>query len=187
MSPSATCEQDFPQALAHSVVAHSELTQVTDLLAMFAGVPSTTPASGLTWFTLITAPSSATGLVVSRVVTTPVPNERLTHTLGGSAAPSRHISAVPAVTAALPEPPKHGLSGNNVDNLDEIKEDLDDSLMLEGRDVQALFSATSTIAPDEPATNARKRSNQKRTRITKHDRKLAVAKTLAFSRPDPKP
>jgi len=45
LSPSATCVQDSPQALANPVVASSDLTQVTDLLALFAGVASTTPAA----------------------------------------------------------------------------------------------------------------------------------------------
>jgi len=110
MSPAATCGKDSPQALAHSVVANSELTQVTDLLAMFAGVTSTTPASDSTWSTLITTPSSGTGLVVSRVVATPVPTQRLTHSLGGSAVPLRPMDEVPSVTVPQAQPHGQGLT-----------------------------------------------------------------------------
>ena len=45
LSTSATCWQDSPQAFTTSAVALSVPTQVTDLLAWFAGVVSTTPAA----------------------------------------------------------------------------------------------------------------------------------------------
>jgi len=61
----------------------------------------------------------------------------------------------------------------------------DDSLMLEGRDVQDLSSSTSILAPDESSNNVRKRRNKKRPRITKSARKLGVTTTLTFSQPDP--
>jgi len=54
-------------ALKHPVVVPSELIQVTDFLTLFAGVVSTTPAALQKWPTLLTTPSSATGIVVSRV------------------------------------------------------------------------------------------------------------------------
>ena len=68
LSPSATCEQDSPQVLAHSVVAHSDLTEVIDLLAMYAGVASTTPADILAWPIPLTTTSSATGFEVHELL-----------------------------------------------------------------------------------------------------------------------
>ena len=156
-------------------MAHSELIQVTDLLTLFAGVASTPLASGPTWSTLINIPSSATELVVSQLATTLVGTQRLCHALGGSAAPSIHMSTASAVIAPVPEPPGHGLSGEDIDDLYDIHEDLDDSLMLEGSDVQDLSCAS---LHDEPANNTRKRTNKKRPRTNKHAHKLAMATAL---------
>ena len=44
LPPSTSCGQVSPEPLACPLVAPSELTQMTDLLALFAGVVSTTPA-----------------------------------------------------------------------------------------------------------------------------------------------
>ena len=91
-----------------------------------------------------------------------------------------HMSTACAVTAPVPEPPGHRLNGKDTDDLHNIHEDLEDSLMLEGRDMQALSCASSRIEPGEP-------TNNKRPRTTKHARTLAVATTLAYGRADPKP
>jgi hypothetical protein len=48
-----------------------------------------------------------------------------------------HMSTACAVTAPVPEPPGHRLNGKDTDDLHNIHEDLEDSLMLEGRDMQA--------------------------------------------------
>jgi len=86
---------------------------VTDLLALLAGVASTTPVVFSTWPTPLPTPSSEAGVfVVPRVGTVPAPTQRLSHALGGPAAPSRHMSAVSAVTAPLAKSCGHGLSGN---------------------------------------------------------------------------
>jgi hypothetical protein len=98
-----------------------------------------------------------------------------------------HMSTACAVTAPVPEPPGHRLNGKDTDDLHNIHEDLEDSLMLEGRDMQALSCVSSRIEPGEPANNIRKRTNNKRPRTTKHARKLAVATLLAYCRADPKP
>ena len=51
--------------------------------------------------------------VVPRIVgAVSAPTRRLSHALGGPTAPSRHITAVSAVTAPLAQSPSHGLSGN---------------------------------------------------------------------------
>ena len=57
------CGQDSPQTLAHPVVAPSEMIQVTDLLALFAGVTSTTPVAAQTMSTPRTTSFSVPGLV----------------------------------------------------------------------------------------------------------------------------
>jgi len=49
LPPLPTCRQASPEPLACLLVAPSELTQVTDLLALFAGVVSTTPTQPRTW------------------------------------------------------------------------------------------------------------------------------------------
>jgi len=67
-----------------------------------SGVVSTIPTDLWTRPTPITTPSSRTGLEASRVASAPAPTQRLSHTLGGPATPSRHISAVSAVTARSP-------------------------------------------------------------------------------------
>jgi len=94
------------------------------------------------------------------------------------------MSEASFMTTPLAKSPGHVLSNKDANNLDEFQQDPDNSLLLEERD---LSSATSRIAPDEPANNARKQNNKKRPKTTKHARKLAVATTLGFSRLDPKP
>jgi len=59
-------------------------------------------------------PSSGTGLKTSYLATASALTQRLSHALGGPATPSRHMSAVSAVTGPLPKSPGHGLSGNKV-------------------------------------------------------------------------
>jgi len=77
LPPSTSCGQASPQPLACPLVAPSELTQLTGLLALFAGVVSTTPAVVLTWPTLLTTPSSEEGVfVVPRVGAVPAPTQR---------------------------------------------------------------------------------------------------------------
>ena len=94
-------------------MAPSELTQVTDLLALFAGVVSTTPVVVSTWPTSLTTPSSEQGVfVVPRIRTVPAPTQRLSHALGGTAAPSRNMSVVAPVTAPLAKSSGHGLGDN---------------------------------------------------------------------------
>jgi len=105
--------QDSPQALARPAVEQAELTQGTDLLALFAGVASTTPVAAWSVPTPLTTTSSSTGLVVSGVATAPAPTQRLSHALGGYAAPSRHTPAVSAATAPLAKSPGQGLCGPN--------------------------------------------------------------------------
>jgi len=62
--PSSTsCGQTSPEPLACPLVAPSELTQVTDLLALFTGVVSTTPVVVSTWPTQLITPSSEEGLL----------------------------------------------------------------------------------------------------------------------------
>ena len=75
---------------------------------------STTPTELSTWPTPTTTNSSGTGLEASRLATAPAPTQRLSHALGGPANPSRHMSAVSAVTGPLPKSPEHGFGGNNV-------------------------------------------------------------------------
>jgi len=111
--PSSSCQQASPEPLACPLVAPSELTQVTDLLALFAGVVSTTPVVVSTWPTPLTTPSSEQGVfVVPRVNDVAAPTQRLSHALGGSAAPSRNMSVVAPVTAPLAQSSGHGLGGN---------------------------------------------------------------------------
>jgi len=94
-------------------VAPSELTQVTDLLALFTGVISTTPVVVSTWPTPLTTPSSEQGVfVVPRVNDVGAPTQRLSHALGGSAARSRNMSVVSPVTAPLAQSSGHRLGGN---------------------------------------------------------------------------
>jgi len=50
--------------------------------------------------------------VVPRIRTVPAPTQRLSHALGGTAAPSRNISVVAPVTAPLAKSSGHGLDGN---------------------------------------------------------------------------
>ena len=75
---------------------------MTDLLALFAGVVSTTPAVVSTWPTPLTTPSSEQGVFeVPRDNDVGVPTQQLSHALGGSATPSRNMSVVTPVTAHL--------------------------------------------------------------------------------------
>ena len=91
----------------------SELAQVTDLLALFAGVVSTTPVVVSTWPTLLTTPSSEEGdFVVPRVGAIPVPTQRLSHALGGPDTPLRNMSVFEPVTAPLAKSSGHRLGGN---------------------------------------------------------------------------
>ena len=50
--------------------------------------------------------------VVTRVGDVPAPAQRLSHALGGPAAPSRNMSVVAPVTAPLAKSSGHGLGGN---------------------------------------------------------------------------
>ena len=82
LSPSTTCGQASPGPLACPLVTPSELTQVTDFLALFAGVVSTTPVVVSTWPTLCATPPSAEGVfMVPRVRAVPAPTQRLNHAL----------------------------------------------------------------------------------------------------------
>ena len=56
------------------------------------------------------------GLDATQPATVPVPTQRLRHELEGPAAPLRHMTAVSAATAPLPDSESlgHGLSGNKV-------------------------------------------------------------------------
>jgi len=110
LSKPATYVLYSPQALARPVLAPSGLTHVTDLLALFAGVASTTPVAARTVTTALATSSSATKLVVSGDAT-PAPTQSLVHVLGGSAAPSRHMPAVSAAIATLAKSPGQGLIG----------------------------------------------------------------------------
>jgi len=113
LPPSTSCGQASPEPLARPLVTPSELTQVTDLLALFAGVVSTTPVVVSTRPTLLTTPSSEEGVfVVPRVDAVPAPTQQLSHALGGPAAPSRNMSVVAPVTAPLAKSSGHGLGGN---------------------------------------------------------------------------
>jgi len=114
LPPSTSCEKNSPEPLARHLVSPSELTQLTDLLALFTGVASTTPAELCTWPTPITKPSSGTEIEASRLPTTAAGTQRLRHALGDPAAPSTHIPAVSAVTALLPKSPGYGLNCNKV-------------------------------------------------------------------------
>jgi len=64
LPPSPSCWQASPEPLACPLVAPNELTQVTDLLASFAGVVSTTPVVVSMWPTLLTTLSSEQSVVV---------------------------------------------------------------------------------------------------------------------------
>jgi len=76
LPPSPSCQQASPEPLACPLVAPSELTQVTDLLALFAGVISTTLVVVSTWPTPLTTPSSDEGVfVVPRVCAVPPPTQ----------------------------------------------------------------------------------------------------------------
>ena len=92
-------------------MAHADLTQLTDFLALFACTTSTTPTTGWKWPLPITTPPVGTGLQVSLGGTVAVPALRLNHMLGGPVAPSRHSYVVPTVTIPLPQSLGHGLSG----------------------------------------------------------------------------
>jgi len=95
------------------VVTPTELTQVTDFLALLAGVATTTPVVVSTWSTLLTTPSSEEGtFVVPQVGDVPAPIQRLSHALGGPAVPSRHMTAVYVVPVPLALPSGQGLSGS---------------------------------------------------------------------------
>jgi len=111
--PSSTgCGQASPQSLARPLVTPSELTQVTDLLDLLAGVVSTTPVVVSTWPTLFTTPSSEEAVLVVPVVgAVAAPTQRLSHALGDPVAPSRHMPAVSTVPGPQPLPPGQGLSG----------------------------------------------------------------------------
>ena len=86
---------------------------MTDLLALFVGVLSTTPVVVSTWPTLLTAPSSAEGVFVApRVCAVPPPTQRLSHALGSPADPSRHTSVASSVTTPLAKPTGHGRGVN---------------------------------------------------------------------------
>jgi len=90
------------------VVAPSELTEVTDLLVLFAGVVSATPEVVSTWPTLLTTPCSEEGVfVVPRVNDVLAPTQRPSHALGGSAAPSRNMSVGDSVTVPLAKSSRH--------------------------------------------------------------------------------
>jgi len=52
--------------------------------------------------------------VVTRVGDVPAPAQRLSHALGGPAAPSRNMSVVATVTTLLTKSSGHGLGGNKV-------------------------------------------------------------------------
>ena len=86
---------------------------MTDLLALFVGVVSTTPIVVSTWATPLTTPSSAEGVfVVPRGNDVTSPTQRLSHALGGPAARSRHMSVVAPVSAPLAQSSGHGLGVN---------------------------------------------------------------------------
>ena len=94
-------------------MALAELTQMTDLLALFVGVVSTTPVVVNTWPTLLTTLSPEESVfVVPRVNDVAAPTQRLSDVLGGSAARSRNISVISPVTASLAQSSGHGLGGN---------------------------------------------------------------------------
>jgi len=113
LSPSTTCGQTSPEALGCPLVTPSELTQVIDLLALFAGVVSTPPVVVSTWSTLLGTPSSTEGVfMVPQVRTVPAPTQRLNHALGGPASPSRNTSVVVPVTTHLAKSSGHGLGAN---------------------------------------------------------------------------
>jgi len=113
LPPSPSCQQASPEPLACPLVAPSDLTQLTNLLALFASVVSTTPVVVSTWPTLFTAPSSAEGVFgVPRVCTVPPPTHRLNHALGDPASPSRHMSVPSSVTTPLAQSSGHELGGN---------------------------------------------------------------------------
>ena len=108
LTPSPSCQQASPEPLACPLVAPSELTQVTDFLALFGGVLSTTPVVVSTCPALLTTPSPAEGMfVVPSVCAVPAPSHRLNHALGGPTANSRHMSAVFAVPNPLACGPGH--------------------------------------------------------------------------------
>jgi len=107
------------------VVTPIELTQVTDILALLAGVASTTPVVVSTWSTLLTTPSSQEGVfVVPEIGVVPAPIQRLSHTLGGPAALSRHMTAVYAVPGPVALPSGQGLSGSKALVQGETGEDV---------------------------------------------------------------
>ena len=111
LSPSTTCGQASSSGCP--LVTPSELTQVIDLLALFAGVVSTPPVVVSTWSTLLGTPSSTEGVfMVPQVRTVPAPTQRLNHALGGPASPSRNTSVVVPVTTPLAKSSGHGLGTN---------------------------------------------------------------------------
>jgi len=93
--------QNSPQTLACPVVAPSELIQVTDLVALFAGVTSTTPVAVETMSTPRTTRFSVPVLVDSGNATTPPPCQSLSHELGASTESSRYLSAVSPLEHSL--------------------------------------------------------------------------------------
>jgi len=122
LPPATSCGPDSPEPLARPLVAPSELTQVTDLLALFAGVVSTTPVVVSTWPTLLASPSSEEGVfIVSRVGDAPARTQRLSHALGDPTPPSRHMSVASPVTAPLSKSSGHGRSGNKSPSLQGVK------------------------------------------------------------------
>ena len=131
---------------------------MTDLLALFAGVVSTTPAELWAWPTPTTTPSTGTGLEVSRVATAPAPTQRLSHELEGPAAPSRHMPAVFAVPGPLPQSPGHGLSCSKacspqgargkdaMETDDAFCTNLSDGLLIDNVVLRHVFEIPSTTA-----------------------------------------
>jgi len=102
LSPSTTCAQASPESLTCPLVMPTELTQVTDLLVLFAGVVSTTPVVVSIWSTLCTTPSSDKGVLVVPRVGVVVPlTPQLSHALGGPASPSTNMSVLAPVTTPL--------------------------------------------------------------------------------------
>jgi len=76
-------------------------------------VVSTTPVVVSTWPAVLTTPSSEEVVfVVPRIGAIPAPTQRLSHALGGPAAPSRNMSVVAPVTAPLAKSSIHGLGSN---------------------------------------------------------------------------
>ena len=123
LPPSLSCRQasPSPEPLACPLVLPNELTQVTDLLALFTGVVSTTPVVISIWPTPLTTPSSEQSVVVApRVGTVPAPTQRLNHAFEGPADPSRHMPVASSVTTPLAKSSGHGLDNKDANDLDEF-------------------------------------------------------------------